>query len=117
MSPVHVLDVADAFVNALEDPNARGQTYSLGGPEDLSWTDMLELVAGAVGKKKIILPMPITVMKFGATLFDWLPFFPVTRDQLTMLAEGNTASKDELELLINRDTRPFDGENLAYLPD
>lgn len=115
MSPVHVLDVADAFVNVLEDPNARGRTYSLGGPENLTWSEMLERVAGAAGKKKIILPMPVAVMKFGARLFDWLPFFPVTRDQLTMLAEGNTASKDELESLINRDARAFSIASLSYL--
>lgn len=117
MSPVHVLDVADAFVNALDNRETIGKTYALGGPESLSWTDMLGRVANAVGKNKIILPMPIAVMKFGATLFDWLPFFPVTRDQLTMLAEGNTASKDELESLIRRDARPFSSQSLAYILD
>ena len=54
-------------------------------------------------------------MRIGATLFDWLPVFPVTRDQITMLAEGNTGSATALESLIGRDARPLDAENLAYL--
>ena len=115
MSPVAATDVADAFVGALEDPATVGKTYSLGGPEVLSWTDMLLRVADAAGKSKTILPMPIFLMKVAATLFDWLPFFPVTRDQLTMLAEGNTADPAELQQLIKRDALPFSASNLSYL--
>ena len=54
-------------------------------------------------------------MKIGAALFDWLPFFPVTRDQLTMLAEGNTVDPDSLRDLIGRDPEPFLPKNLEYL--
>lgn len=115
MSPVHVRDVAAAFVAALHDPGTAGKTYLLGGPEVLSWTQMLQRIAAAVGKRKLVLPMPIAVMKVGATLFDWLPFFPATRAQLTMLAEGNTADPDELQRLIKRDPLAFSKENLAYL--
>jgi uncharacterized protein YbjT (DUF2867 family) len=115
MSPVHARDVADAFVNSLGDAATSGQTYDLGGPEALSWGQMLERIAAAAGKRKIILPMPIAAMKLGATLFDWLPFFPATRDQLTMLAEGNTASPKALESLIQRLPEPFSPANLSYL--
>lgn len=115
MSPVHVRDVADAFVSALGDKTTTGKTYALGGPEVLSWSEMLERVAQAADKRKLMLPMPIAVMKVGATLFDWLSFFPVTRDQLAMLAEGNTAGKDELESLIKRDARRFGVDTLGYL--
>jgi uncharacterized protein YbjT (DUF2867 family) len=115
MSPVHVRDVADAFVNALADDTTIGQSYVLGGPEVVSWPEMLRRIAAAVGKSKLILPMPIGFMKFGATLFDWLPFFPVTRDQLTMLADGNTAEPDDVAALIKREPAAFSPENLDYL--
>jgi hypothetical protein len=59
--------------------------------------------------------MPIGLMRVGATLFDWLPFFPVTRDQLTMLEEGNVADPGELTSLIGREALPFDVDNLGYL--
>ena len=115
MSPVNVQDVADAFILSLGDSDTIGKTCELGGPETLSWTEMLRRIAAAVGRRKIILPMPIGFMKLGATLFDWLPFFPVTRDQLTMLAEGNIAEPAELQLLLGRDLRRFDTANLSYL--
>jgi uncharacterized protein YbjT (DUF2867 family) len=115
MSPVHVRDVADAFVNALTDDSTIGKSFVLGGPEVVSWPEMLRRISAAVGKKKFILPMPIGFMKLGATLFDWLPFFPVTRDQLTMLADGNTAEPDDLTALIKREPAAFSPDNLDYL--
>ncbi|MEO1245365.1 MAG: complex I NDUFA9 subunit family protein [Pseudomonadota bacterium] len=115
MSPVHVEDVARAFVEALDDPSTIGKTYALGGPEVLSWTEMLSRVAAATGRKKTILPMPISLMRVGATAFDWLPFFPVTRDQLTMLAEGNRVESQDLEALTRQQPAEFSNKTLSYL--
>lgn len=115
MSPVHINDVADAFVAALNDPATIGSTIELAGPEVLSWKEMIRRIASAAGKKKVILPMPLWVMRVGATLFDWLPFYPVTRDQLTMLEEGNTAPVEPLEAMIGRSATSFSPETLDYL--
>jgi len=115
MSPVHVEDVARAFVEALDDPDTFGKTYTLGGPESLSWNEMLKRVAAATGREKSILPMPIGVMRLGASALDWLPFFPVTRDQLTMLEEGNEATPDDVAALIKQPPAEFSSETLAYL--
>jgi uncharacterized protein YbjT (DUF2867 family) len=115
MSPVHIEDVADAFVEALGDTSTIGKTIELAGPEILSWKEMVRRIAAAAGKSKVILPVPIWIMRVGATLFDWLPFYPVTRDQLTMLEEGNTASCGPLEAIINRPATQFTPASLAYL--
>lgn len=115
MSPVHVEDVAQAFVKALEDDALLRQKVHLGGPEALSWHEMIQRIAAAAGKTKIIIPMPITVMKLAAFVLDWIPKFPVTRDQLTMLAEGNVVEPDELARIIDREPRRFDTESLSYL--
>jgi len=115
MSPVHVEDVADAFVAALGNTDTFGKRYSLGGPATLSWTEMLKEITTAVDRRKWILPVPIVLLKFAASLFEWLPFFPVTRDQLTMLAEGNIADPADLESLIGRKPLDFTAVNLAYL--
>ena len=115
MSPVHIKDVADAFVAALDDASTIGKTIELAGPEVLTWDEMVRRIAAAAGKKKLILPVPIWVMRIGATLFDWLPFYPVTRDQLTMLQEGNTASCEPLETMIGRSANRFSAISLDYL--
>lgn len=115
MSPVYIDDVTSAFVTALENAETIGQTYCLGGPEMLTWKEMIRRIAEATGREKWVLPMPIWVMRVGATLFDWLPFFPVTRGQLRMLEEGNTADPEILRELIGRDLQGFTVAALGYL--
>lgn len=115
MSPVHVGDVALAFDRALDDAGTIGRTITLGGPDTLSWTEMLERIAAAAGRRKWIVPMPLGVMKVAAAALDRLPFFPVTHDQLTMLAAGNTAGPEELQQLIGRPPLAFTAANLTYI--
>jgi len=115
MSPIHIDDVASAFVAALENNECIGQTYSLGGPEVLTWKEMVSRVAKAAGRRKLFLNMPIGLMRVGASLFDWLPFFPVTRDQLSMLEEGNVADPAVVKKLIGREPAAFSVKNLDYL--
>jgi uncharacterized protein YbjT (DUF2867 family) len=115
MSPVHVRDVAAAFVAALQDPASIGQCFVLGGPESLSWKQMLERIALTVGRRKVFLPVPIGLMSVAATLFDRFAWFPVTCDQLTMLAQGNSADPAALAALIGRAPLAFSPANLGYL--
>ena len=115
MSPVHIKDVAQAFTAALSDAEMIGMTYALGGPEELSWKEMIVRIAAATHRRKWFVPVPTGLMRIGATLLDWIPFFPVTRDQLTMLEEGNTADPAIVKLLTGSEPLAFSIENLSYL--
>lgn len=117
MAPVHVSNVASAFVTALDDDSAIGETFELCGPDVLSWNEMIRRIAAAVGRKKLILPMPLGLMKLAATALDWMPVFPVTRDQLTMLGQNNTCSQNRIGLLVPGKPIAFKDRNLAYLRD
>ena len=114
MSPVHVTDVAAAFVSALEDPATIGRTCHLGGPESLTWREILSRLAEARGRKKLMLPAPALGVMAAATLLDRFEAFPITRDQIRMLLEGNTCPPDDLEKLGIEPQR-FAGETLDYL--
>ena len=115
MSPVNVKDVARAFGSALNNPETIGETYILGGAEDLSWSEVIQRIAAATGRKKWIIPIPIDLMRLAATLFDFLQFFPITRDQLTMLQEGNTANPRIIESLTGVAPAAFSVTQLDYL--
>lgn len=115
MAPVHVEDVAAAFARALSDDGTIGETCELCGPDILTWDDMIEKVARAAGKSKLILPMPTSLMRIGATLLDWIPAFPVTRDQLTMLEQGNVCTNNRTSELTGREPSAFSVDNLGYL--
>jgi len=115
MSPVQVQDVAAAFVKALELPGTTGHVFTLGGPDALTWKEILRTIAGAGGVTKRALPAPVLLLKGLATMLDRYAFFPITRDQLTMLMEGNTCDGQEAFDTLDVVPTPFNQASLAYL--
>lgn len=115
MSLVHVADVAQAYLGSLERSDMAGETLMLGGAKTLQWPDVVKTLAAACGRRKLIVPMPVLPVRFAATLLDRFDFFPLTRDQLTMLMEGNTvpSTADFARLAI--EPRGFSADHLAYL--
>ena len=115
MSPVHVKDVATVFVKALNMPETTGQIYELCGPQALSWKDILQMIAAAAGTSKRTLPAPAILLKVLAAALDQYAFFPITRDQLTMLMEGNTCGGQDAFQTFGLEPAPFDTTRLSYL--
>ena len=50
-----------------------------------------------------------------ASLLENFPWFPITKDQISMLVEGNVCESTEVFKLFGIDPIPFNGESLAYL--
>jgi NADH dehydrogenase len=115
MSPVHVKDVATVFVKALDMPETAGQIYELCGPEALSWKDILQMIAVAAGTTKRAFPAPAMLLKVLAAALDQYAFFPITRDQLTMLMQGNTCGGQDTFQTFGLEPAPFNTTGLAYL--
>jgi uncharacterized protein YbjT (DUF2867 family) len=115
MSPVHVQDVATVFAESLRRPETIARTLRLGGPEALSWREILERVAQAGGRRLISLPAPAWGLKAVARLFEGFDRFPITGDQVTMLMEGNTCDSGEIFEEFGVDPLPFDLRQLDYL--
>ena len=115
MSPVHVKDVASVFVQALEMPETAGQIFTLCGPLSLSWKEILKTIAAAAGTKKRMFPAPVMLLKGLAAALDQYAFFPVTRDQLTMLMEGNTCDEHDALHTFSLEPAPFYTTSLSYL--
>ena len=114
LSPVHVEDVASAFVTALQRPDTIGQTIAIGGPSALSWRQILETLAEVAGRRKLMLPVPALSISMAAAMLDRFEDFPITRDQIKMLLEGNVCDSSGLTKL-GITARPFDTSTLLYL--
>jgi len=96
--PVHVADVADAVIAALDRPDARGRTFELGGPSVYSFRELLEFILAQTMRKKPLLPLPFFLAQsmggvFGA-LSGVLPIKPpLTGDQVQMLKRDNVVGQ------------------------
>ncbi len=115
LSPVHIEDVIEAFFVALKSDATNNQIYALGGPDELNWGRIIELLMSVTNKKKIMIPVPIIIMKITTLLFSWLKMLPVSYDQIVMLEQGNTADPKTLTELIDRELKKFNFETLKYL--
>ena len=114
MSPIHVKNVAEFFVKSIKLKVCEKNIFDLGGPEALTWKEIIHQIALASGKRTWKIPAPVVVIKIAASILDRFKWFPVTRDQLTMLMESNTVSANYFDdFSIN--PRKFNLENLEYL--
>ena len=115
LAPVSVSDVATAFVESLERPETVGHVFQLCGPDLLTWKQILTTIASAVGKTKLMVPAPAFGVKAAAALLDRQPWFPITRDQITMLLEGNTCDEPGAFDILGIAPERFDEVSLTYL--
>jgi NADH dehydrogenase len=114
LSPIHVKNVADIFLNSVHMQETIGKTYNLGGRESFSWSEIIDLVAQASKKSKLKVPAPIFIVRFVAFLLDRYKWFPITRDQLSMLIEGNEVKENYFDFFNIEEIR-FELNNLSYL--
>lgn len=88
LQPIHADDVARCFALALELPETIGRCFDLCGNDQLSFNDLLDSVAAAMGKSAPLKPhAPLGLMKLIVPLLQQVPQFPITMDQLQMLIE------------------------------
>jgi len=91
VQPVYVNDVARAFVDALQRRQTIGQTYDLGGSQQLTWPQMHKAFAQAItGRNRWTAPLPAWYAKLLTAVLPG-SLLPFNRDQVTMSQEDNTA--------------------------
>ena len=115
MSPIHVKNVSQFFVKSILKESSISQVYELGGSQHLTWKEMIGIISKACDKKKYFMPVPILFIKSIAFFFDSWRWFPITRDQLTMLMSGNVCDSKKHFEDFDIDEITFSLENLNYL--
>jgi NADH dehydrogenase len=91
--PVFVDDVAQAIVRAVEGRLSEGAVYELGGPEVLTFREILDFVQRVTNRKRFYVPLPFRLAALTAKVLQYLPSPPLTPDQVEMLRVGNVVSE------------------------
>ncbi len=92
--PVYVGDVADAVAKAVEGEARPGATYELGGPEILTFKEMMEYILATVERKRLLVPVPFFAAKLKAAFLQFMPKPLLTPDQVELLRTDNVVSAD-----------------------
>ena len=95
LQPIHADDVARCFAMALEMPETIGQTYELCGRDRVSYEELLDMIAAAMGRTAPFKPhAPLGLMKLIIPFMQNIPQFPITMDQLQMLLEESICGSE-----------------------
>ncbi|HJW90265.1 MAG TPA: NAD(P)H-binding protein [Anaerolineales bacterium] len=115
LQPLWVEDLATCLVWALDDESTRNQTYELGGPEHLRFTQVVETIIENLGIRRRLLPMrPPYLRAMTVFLENLLPSLPISVYWLDYLATNRTCALDTLPRFFNLMPARF-SQRLAYL--
>jgi len=111
--PLAVDDLAIAVEKSLAGPEHAGQVYEIGGPEYLTYRQIVDEVMSVTRMRRLKLGMPIPLISALTFVTDRvLPIFPVSHDQISSLQRPNSTELDAFEKAFGVSPRPLD---LSYL--
>ncbi len=90
--PVFVGDVARAVGKAVVDEIRPGTIYELGGPDVMTLQELMEIVLAAIGRRRFLVSVPLTIAELQAAILQFLPGAPLTPDQVELLVSDNVVS-------------------------
>ena len=92
LQPIHVDDVAQCIALTLGRQDLRGRAVDIGGPEQISYNDIVRTVARAMGKRRGRLHIPLWLMRLNvAAMQVVMRHPPLTTEMLKMLRVRNVA--------------------------
>ena len=114
--PIWVEDVCTCFERMLDDDAYLGQGYDVGGPEQLSYEEMVDVIMRVLGRRRPKMHVPVALMKPAAALMQAvLPTPPVTPGQLTLLEIDNVTAPNPLPELFGIAQPAYLQAKLGYI--
>ena len=111
--PLSADDLAIAVERSVTDADRVGSVYELGGPDWLTYRQIVDEVMRVTGMRRLKLPIPIPLIGALTAVTDRvLPIFPVTHDQIGSLQRQNYTDLDAFEKAFGVEPRKLD---LTYL--
>lgn len=100
--PIALANVLEYLARVPDLPNAAGATYEIGGPEVLTYEQLLRGFATRVGRDPVILPVPVLSPKLSAQWLKLVTSVPadVARALVEGLAHDVLVRNDSIRALI-----------------
>jgi uncharacterized protein YbjT (DUF2867 family) len=74
--PIAIRDAIAYLTGVLDAPETAGETYEIGGPDVLTYEEMMERTARLMGQRLRILPMPVLTPRISAYWVDLVTDVP-----------------------------------------
>lgn len=90
--PVFAGDVATAIADAVEGKAKPGAIYEFGGPDILTFKQLMQFTLDTIQRKRALVPLPFPLARLKASFLQFVPGAPLTPDQVEMLRTDNVVS-------------------------
>ena len=87
-APIHCSDLTDIIYHIISK-KINSKIIECIGPEIISFKELLEKLLLLIGKKRLLIPLPLPIAELTARFFEILPNPLLTRDQLRLLKYNN----------------------------
>jgi uncharacterized protein YbjT (DUF2867 family) len=86
LQPVYVEELAAVMAHASRLDSTDGKIYEVGGPEQLTYLEILDIIKRVLGRKRLTMHIPMSWARIAAAVMEKiLKPAPLTRDQIRML--------------------------------
>ena len=89
--PIHCSDLTDIIYYVMSK-NIYSKLIECVGPETITFKEILEKLLKLIGKKRILISLPLYFAELSARFFEFLPKPLLTKDQLRLLKYDNISS-------------------------
>jgi len=115
LQPIWVEDLATCMLWALDDPATNNQMYEIGGPEYLTFNEVVQTVVDTLGLRRRLVHMRQPYMRALTVFLENIsPATPVSVYWLDYLATNRASNLDSVPRLFNLMPSRF-SQRLAYL--
>ena len=91
--PIYISDLTEVIYQIIIK-NMKSSTIECIGPEEISLKDILKKLLKLIGKKRLLLPVPLIMAQLSAIFFQLFPKPLITLDQIKLLKYPNIPSGD-----------------------
>ena len=90
-TPIHCSDLTD-IIHFVISKNIYSKIIECVGPEKMTFKEIIKKLLFLIGKKRILIPVPLSIAEISTNVFELMPKPILTRDQLRLLKYNNIAS-------------------------
>ena len=93
--PVLIEDIVDFVSNLIELPSSDERLFELGGPDVFTYREFYTLISELMNKKRVLVPVPMPIIKPIVGIGEKTPFSPINLEQLTLFDSDNILDNDK----------------------
>ncbi|MCH8157842.1 MAG: NAD-dependent epimerase/dehydratase family protein [Nitrospinae bacterium] len=115
LSPVYIDDVVSAMAQVVLDEKLENETIVLSGPDELTFDELVDRMAGFFGVRRFKLHLPVGLVKLAATILSGLGIHVLVPDQIPRLLGEKPHGIEQARKKLNYSPRKLeDGLNELF---